>query len=68
MQLLRALEDPSFLVIVHLDENSSQGYKDVVTSMVGRLEHARLAISPVPCSWGGTDPSVLSPGHLTQAS
>ena len=53
LQLLKELEDPSFLTVVHLDENSSPDYKDVVGSIVKPFARASLARSPVPCSWGG---------------
>ena len=60
MQLLRALDDPAFLVIVHLDENSSREYKAVVRAVVAGSKRASLASSPVPCSWGGAVPGACT--------
>jgi len=52
-ELLRALDHPAFYVVVHIDQNSSQHFKDAVAALAA--EHTRTSIAryPLGCTWAG---------------
>ena len=52
-ELLKALNDPAFLILIHLDQNSGQHYKDAVSLMIEERPRATLVKQQLRCSWGG---------------
>lgn len=52
-ELLKALDDPSFLIFIHLDENSSMNFKVAVRAMAERQPRVTLVQHPMQCTWAG---------------
>ncbi len=52
-ELLKALDDPAFHIVIHLDQNSSQKFKDAVTTLVSEQPRTALVKYPLGCTWAG---------------
>ena len=52
-ELLRALDHPAFYVVVHIDQNSSQHFKDAVAALAAEHTRTSLARYPLGCTWAG---------------
>ena len=52
-ELLKALDDPSFFIFIHLDENSSLNFKVAVRAMAEQQPRVTLVQHPMRCTWGG---------------
>lgn len=52
-ELLRALDHPAFYVVIHVDQNSSQHFKDAVAALAAEHTRTSLARYPLGCTWAG---------------
>ena len=52
-ELLKALDDPAFLIFIHLDESSSLLFKVAVRAMAEQQPRVTLVQHPMQCTWGG---------------
>ena len=52
-ELLKALDDPAFYIIIHIDQNSSQHFKEAVAALASGQPKISLVQNPLGCTWAG---------------
>ena len=52
-ELVKALDHPTFYIIIHVDQNSSQQFKEAVAALTAGQTRTSLVKYPLGCTWAG---------------
>lgn len=52
-ELVKALDHPTLYIIIHVDQNSSQQFKEAVAALTAGQTRMSLVKHPLGCTWAG---------------